>query len=61
MLAATTDDGGAQALGAIQSVERRQQRADQLTVIGVVTLRPIEHDVRDATAVDVEEDGSLGV
>ena len=42
MPAAAADDDGAQPARFLQRIERRQQRLDQLAVIGVVALRPVE-------------------
>jgi hypothetical protein len=54
--APAADDDGAQAAALFERIERRQQRLDQIAVIGIVALRPIEHDARHAAIVDVEQD-----
>jgi hypothetical protein len=56
--ALAADDDSTQARRLLQRVKARKQRLNQLAVIGVVALRPVEHDPRHAAAVDVEENGA---
>jgi hypothetical protein len=53
MLAVALDHHRAQAGGLLERVDGGEQALDQLAVIGVVDLRPVENDLGDAARVDV--------
>ena len=59
MPAVALDHHGAQALCAAERIERRQQPLDQLAVVGVVDLRPVQRDGRDAARIDAPENGTI--
>ena len=55
VLAVALEHDGAQTFRLPQRIERGEQALDQLAVIGVVHLGPVERDGRDAARVDVPE------
>jgi hypothetical protein len=59
MLAVALDDDGAEPVCAAERVERRQQPLDQLAVVGVVDLRAVERDGRDAAASTLHSTGPV--
>jgi hypothetical protein len=61
MPAAAADDDGAQAAPRGERIERRQERLDQRAVIGIVALRPVEHDLRHAAAVNLAKHRRVAV
>src|SRR3954471_5605177 len=55
MLAVALDHHGAESRCAAERVERRQQRLDQLAVVGIVDLGAVEGDGGDAAPVDAPQ------
>jgi hypothetical protein len=61
MLSSAADDHGAQSARLREPIERRQEPADQLAVIGIVARGAIEDDAGNATPIDVEKNARVRI